>query len=193
MLKGKSQEKSRQNSQETSPGRDIGDYLTEEERRKLLSSLHRVLVWVGVKEPEECRIERDALRRELEKFHQTEQDLPPEVRTNDCKVYLHRLVWRLINETEITDRERVQIVEIIDLLEKKEKAEEEVLLHEKLSHAEAKQIYNEAAGVLRSIIDLKDVLKKREHNANDTDLIRAKVEDARRWNDFMDRVKNIDT
>jgi hypothetical protein len=179
-------------SSEKSNKQDIGDYLTEEERRKLLSSLHRVLVWVGVKDPEEFRIERVALDAELEKFHQTESDLPPEVRANDSKVYLHRLIWRLINEKEITDHERIQIEEIIDLLEKKEKAEEDVLLHEMLTHSQAKQIYNEAAGVLRSIIDLKDILKKSEHTTEDKDLIRAKVEDARRWNDFVDRVKEVE-
>lgn len=188
----KSSEKRLEKSPEKSLERNIGDYLTEEERRKLLSSLHRVLVWVGVKEPEECKIERDALHAELERFHQTEKDLPPEVQTNDCKIYLHRLIWRLINEKEITDKERMQIEEMIDLLEKKEKAEEEVLLHEKLTHSQAKQIYNEAAGVLRSIIDLKDVLKKRDHNAEDIDRIRVKVEDAKRWNDFMDKVKKIE-
>lgn len=179
-------------SKELSAKQDIGDYLTEEERRKLLSSLHRVLVWVGVKDPEECRLERAALDAELEKFHQTESDLPPEVRTHDCKVYLHRLIWRLINEKEITDKERIQIEEIIDLLLKKEKTEEDVLLHERLTHSQAKQIYNEAAGVLRSIIDLKDVLKKRKHTDDDNDRIRAKVEDARRWNKFMDRVKEVE-
>lgn len=180
-------------SPEKRPEQDIGDYLTEEERRKLLSSLHRVLVWVGVKEPEECKIEREALRKEMERFHQTESDLPPEVHIkNNCTVDLHHLIWRLLNEKEITDKERLQIEEMIDLLEKKEKAEEEVLLHETLTHAQAKQIYNEAAGVLRSIIDLKDLLKKREHTAEDKNLIRMKVEDAKRWNKFMDRVKKVE-
>jgi hypothetical protein len=171
---------------------DIDDYLTEEERRKLLASLHHLLVWVGVKEPEECKIDREALQSEMEKFHQTEKDLPPEIHPDKCTVDLHHLIWRLINEKEITDEERSQIEEMIDLLEKKEKAEEEVLLHERLTHAEARQIYNEAAGVLRSIIDLKDLLKKKEHTAEDKNLIKIKVEDAKRWNEFMDKVKKVE-
>ena len=170
-------------SPEKVPEGDIGYYLTEEERRKLLSSLHRVLVWVGVKEPEECRIERESLVKEMEKFHQTERDLPPEVHINNCKVDLHRLIWRLLNEKEITDTERVQIEEMIDLLEKKEKAEEEVLLHEKLTHAQARQIYNEAAGVLRAILDLKDLLKKREHELT----AKTAKEKAKEIRDFADR------
>lgn len=179
-------------SSEMNSKKDIDDYLTEEERRKLVSSLHHVLVWVGVKEPEVCRIDREALQIEMRKFHQTEKDLPPEVHPDKCTVDLHHLIWRLINEKEITDDERRQIEEMIDLLEREEKAEEEILLHRKLTRAEAGQIYNEAAGVIRSIIDLKDLLKKREHTAEDKNLIRAKVDDAKRWNEFMDKVKNVD-
>ena len=37
--------------------KEINDYLTEEERKKLLASLHHVLVWVGVREPEELQID----------------------------------------------------------------------------------------------------------------------------------------
>lgn len=171
------------------PEEDIGDYLTEEERRKLLASLHRVLVWVGVKEPEECKIEREALVKEMEKFHMTERDLPPEVHPDKCTIELHHLIWRLLNEKEITDQERVQIEEMIDLLEKKEKGEEEVLLHEKLTHAQARQIYNEAAGVLRSILDLKDLLKKREREVT----AKTAKEKAKEIRDFADRYMEWET
>ncbi len=171
---------------------NLDDYLTDEERRKLLSSLHHVLVWVGVKEPEECKIDREALQSEMAKFHQTAEDLPPEVHPDKCTVDLHHLIWRLLNEKEITEEERSQIEEMIDLLTKKEKAEEEVLLHERLTQREAKEIYNEAASVIRSIIDLKDLLRKSEHTKEDKDLIKRKVDDAKRWNDFMDRVKSAE-
>jgi hypothetical protein len=174
---------------ETGHEEDISDYLTEEERRKLLASLHRVLVWVGVKEPEECKIEREALVKEMEKFHMTEKDLPPEVHVDKCTVELHHLIWRLLNEKEITDEERVQIDEMIDLLEKKEKGEEEVLLHEKLTHAEARQIYNEAAGVLRSILDLKDLVKRREREVTS----KTAKEKAKEIRDFADRYMEWET
>ncbi len=183
------EDKSPEKIPEATPEGDIGDYLTEEERRKLLASLHRVLVWVGVKEPEECRIERRALQSEMEKFHQTERDLPPEVHPDKCIIDLHHLIWRLLSEKEITDKERVQIEEMIDLLEKKEKGEEEVLLHEKLTHAEARQIYNEAAGVLRSILDLKDLLKKRERELT----AKTAKEKAKEIRDFADRYMEWET
>ena len=109
---------------------EISDYLTHEEREKLLANLHRVLVWVGVKEPEELKIDQTALNEEMEKFHQSREDLPPEIHLDPGTVDLHHIIWRLINEPEITNQERLQIVELIDLLEKKEKQDEDSLKEE---------------------------------------------------------------
>lgn len=167
----------------------IDAYLTEEERRRLLASLHHALVWVGVKEPEEFKIDRAALKSEMEKLHQTEGDLPPEVHAQAGTVELHHLIWRLINEKELTEQERLQIAELIHLLEMKERSEEDSLREEKLTVAQAKQLYDEAAGVIRSLMDLKDLLKKREHSAETLDRIQRRVSDARRWNDFLDSLK----
>ncbi|MDD1759924.1 MAG: DUF5788 family protein [Methanothrix sp.] len=169
-----------------------GDYLTEEERKKMLSSLHRVLVWVGVKEPEGIEIDRLALMGEMEKFHQTEKDLPPEIHADRGAIDLHHLIWRLINEKEITDQEKLQIEEIIDLLGKKEKMDEDLLREMQLSKKQAKVLYNEAAGVIRALIDLKDLLKKKEHSDETRGMIQRKVEDTKRWNKFMDSVEKGD-
>jgi len=79
---------------------DLKDILTDEERKKLVSSLHHALVWVGVKEPEELDVDKSDLRMEMEKFHHTESDLPAEVHVGQGKIELSRLVWRLINETD---------------------------------------------------------------------------------------------
>lgn len=166
-----------------------GDYLTEEERKKLLSSLHHVLVWVGVKEPEGIEIDRFALRGEMEKFHQTEKDLPPEIHVDKGTIDLHHLIWRLINEKEITDQEKLQIEEIIDLLGKKEKKDEDLLREMQLTKKQAEVLYNEAAGVIRALIDLKDLLKKKEHSEETRNLIHRKVEDTKRWNKFMDSIE----
>jgi len=169
-----------------------GDYLTEEERKKMLSSLHRVLVWVGVKEPEGIEIDRLALMGEMEKFHQTEKDLPPEIHADRGAIDLHHLIWRLINEKEITDQEKLQIEEIIDLLGKKEKMDEDLLREMQLSKKQAKVLYNEAAGVIRALIDLKDLLKNKAHSDETRGLIQRKVEDTKRWNKFMDSVEKGD-
>lgn len=174
-------------------GRDINDYLTEEERKKLLASLHHVLVWVGVKEPEELQIDGNDLKSEMEKFHQTEKDLPPEIHAEQGRVDLHHLIWRLINEKEITEKEQMQIAELIEILEKKEKVDEESLKAAKLTQKQAIELHDEAASIIRALLDLKDLLKKREHGIEtkdaEEDLIQQKVSEAKRWNKILDEIQ----
>jgi hypothetical protein len=176
--------------------KDINDYLTEEERKKLLASLHHVLVWVGVKEPEELQIDGNDLKSEMEKFHQTEKDLPPEIHAGQDRVDLHHLIWRLINEKEITEKERLQIAELIEILEKKEKIDEEALKAAKLTQKQAIRLHDEAASIIRALLDLKDLLKKREQSIDTKDaaedLIRRKVDEAKRWNKLLDEIKKDD-
>ncbi|MCX6674652.1 MAG: hypothetical protein NTY37_12845 [Methanothrix sp.] len=64
--------------------------MTEAERKKLLASLHHFLVWVGVKEPEELQIDGNGLLSEMEKLHQTEKDLPPEIHAGQGRVEQNR-------------------------------------------------------------------------------------------------------
>jgi len=172
----------------------IPDYLTEAERKKLLASLHHALVWVGVKEPEQMQIDANDLKSEMEKFHQTEKDLPPEIHAGQSRVDLHSLIWRLINEKEITEKERLQIVELIEILAKKEKIDEEYLQAAKLTQKQAAEIHDEAASIIRALLDLKDILKKRENGIGTEygaeDLIRQKVNQAKKWNKFMEEIKN---
>jgi hypothetical protein len=99
----------------------------------------------------------------------------------------------LINEKEITEKERLQIAELIEILEKKEKIDEEYLKAAKLTQKQAIELHDEAARIIRTLLDLKDLLKKREHGAETgdaaEDLIRQKVKDAKRWNNFLDEIK----
>jgi hypothetical protein len=171
----------------------LKDYLTDEERNKLVSSLHHALVWVGVKEPQELEIDKSDLRMEMEKHHQRESDLPAEVDGRQGKVELHRLIWRLINEKEITEQERLQIEEMIEVLQRKEKSEEKILKEDTLTSKKAIELHDEAAGIIRAILDLKDLLKHKEHGSKREDateaLIRQKVNEAKRWNHLMDEIK----
>ncbi len=170
-----------------------GNYLADEERKKLIANLHRVLVWVGVKVPEECWIDRMILDNEMEKHHQTEGDLPPEIHLHktekESEIDLHHIIWRLINEKEITEQERGQIEELIDLLEKQEKLDEDLLREQKMTREQAKMLFDEAAGVIRALLDLKDLLRKKERSDEVHEQIRGKVNEAKRWNDFMEKVK----
>jgi argonaute-like protein implicated in RNA metabolism and viral defense len=173
---------------------DLKDYLTDEERKKLVASLHHALVWVGVKEPQELMVDKSQLRLEMEKFHQTDSDMPAEVHSSQGKIELHHLIWRLLNESEITEQERLQIEELIDILQKKERIEEDALKEEMLTTKQAIQLHDEAAGIIRAILDLKDLLKKKEHMSSSEDvteeLIRRKVSEAKRWNQLMYEIKD---
>jgi hypothetical protein len=99
----------------------------------------------------------------------------------------------LINEKEITDEERLQIAELIEILDKKEKKDEEDLKTAKLSLKQAMMLHDEAASIIRALLDLKDILKKKEHGKqaeyDPEELIKRKVEQAKKWNNFMDEIK----
>ncbi len=175
---------------------DIIDYLTEAERKRLLASLHHFLVWVGVKEPEQMQIDGNDLKSEMKKFHQSEKDLPPEINAGQGLVELHSLIWRLINEKEITEKERLQIAELIEILEKKEKIDEEDLKVANLTQKQALALHDEAASIIRALLDFNDILKKKEHGTlteyDAEELTRRKVNEARKWNTFMEKIKKDD-
>ena len=120
--------------------------------------------------------------------------MPAEVHSSQGRIELHHLIWRLINELEITENERLQIEELIDILQKKERIEEDLLKEEMLTTKQAIQLHDEAAGIIRAILELKDLLKKKEHMSSSDDmteeLIRRKVSEAKRWNQFMDEIKD---
>ena len=80
-------------------------------------------------------------------------------------------------------------VELIDLLEKKEKQEEDLLKEGKLTHEQAKQLFIETAGVIRALMDLKDLQKSKMPSIKADDLIRRKVSETKKWNKFLDKLK----
>jgi len=53
-------------------------------------------------------------------------------------------------------------------------------------HGQAKQLYNEAEGAIRAMLNLKDLLKHKEKSDAEEELIKEKVEDARMWCSFME-------
>ena len=120
--------------------------------------------------------------------------MPAEVHSSQGRIELHHLIWRLINELELTENERLQIEELIDILQKKERSEEDALKEDMLTTKQAIQLHDEAAGIIRAILELKDLLKKKEHMSSSDDmteeLIRRKVSEAKRWNQLMDEIKD---
>ncbi|NYT01268.1 MAG: hypothetical protein GKC10_00680 [Methanosarcinales archaeon] len=171
------------------PAQDICDCLSQVEREKLLANLHHALVWVGVKVPERFQVDQKTLRAEMERRGLRAEDLPPEIHLDQGIIELHELVWKLIHEKELSQAERKEIREIIEILEAREREDEDRLKGQRMSRDQARRLYDETAGVIRALLDLKDILRQREHTDAREEAIRKKVEDARRWNAFMDQVK----
>ena len=166
------------------------DLLTEAERDRLLANLHRTLVWVGVQDPERLDIDADLLKEEMARDRIGPADLPPEVHPAAGTVDLRHLIWRLIHDKGLSEKEEKVVKELIEVLRAKEAADEERLKEARLTREEAHRIYEETAAVIRSLLDLREILAKREHKTDlGREAAKKKVEDVKRWNAFVDSME----
>ena len=163
------------------------DLLTETERDRLLANLHRTLVWVGVQDPYKIEIDPDLLKEEMARDRIGPADLPPEVHPAAGTVDLRHLIWRLIHDKGLSEKEETVAKELIEVLKAKEAADEERLKEARLTREEAHRIYEETAAVIRSLMDLREILAKKEHKTDlGREATKKKVEDVKRWNAFVD-------
>lgn len=141
-------------------------YLTDDERKQLLSALHCRLFWVG-------------------------QHIPDYVEFEGQKYPLHNYVWELVQKENLTPGEKSRIDKCIDIISVKEKEDEKKLQEKTLTEEEAKSLYHETAGLLRAIMDLKEIesgdlkenTKRFQEKFNE-----QRVKDARLWLEF---IKNV--
>jgi hypothetical protein len=145
---------------------DINDIISEKEREHLLYGLQRFLVWVGEPIPDEITIHGQTLR-------------------------LHDMIWKLINIHSLSEPEREWVHELIILLEQKEEVDKQCIEKANLTPEKARQCFNEAAGLLRAIMDLKDLesgrIKKDDFDKVST---KDKVNDARQWVKFIEKMQH---
>jgi hypothetical protein len=110
------------------------EYLGYEERNKLLWSLRSDFAWAGKKIPESVEI--------------------------DGREYKLRDMVRGMSEKESLDTDKTaEIRALIPKLNEKSKADEELLENEELTKAEAEALYEEATGLLRASMELRDKLE----------------------------------
>jgi len=141
-------------------------YITDEERKQLLSALHCRLFWVG-------------------------QHIPDYVEFEGKRYPLHNYVWELIQKENLTPGERSRIDKCIDIISAKEEENEKRLEEKPLTEEEVKSLYHETAGLLRAITDLKEIesgalkesTKHFQEKFND-----QRVKDAKLWLEF---IKNV--
>jgi hypothetical protein len=137
--------------------------ITESERKKLLAELHTRLFWVGEK-------------------------IPYFVEINGKKCKPHDRVWDLINKDKLSEDEKKQIEKCIAVLKEKESIDELELQNKEMTLEEAKTLSDETAGLLRAIMDLREIeegiSKKREKEFHEMFSIQ-RTEDIRRWLNFV--------
>ncbi|MCQ5375232.1 MAG: DUF5788 family protein [Methanomassiliicoccales archaeon] len=137
--------------------------LTPEERAKVLARLHSLLYWVGVLIPEEEIIDNQ-------------------------KIPLRDVVYNYISKEEPTDDEVRGALALAHLLEEKAKVLEERLKTEDLTKLKARKLYEEIAGLLRAVTDLR-------HSRGQDFEIKAKalmsrIDDEKRWIEFIEKIKH---
>jgi len=141
-------------------------YITDEERRQLLTALHSRLFWVG-------------------------QYIPNNIEVGGKNYHLHDYVWELIQKETITQTEKVSIDKCIEMISTKEKEDEKELEGQSLTQDEAKALYHETAGLLRAIMDLKEIedgtLKENTKHFQEQ-FGEQRVKDAKLWLEFIKKV-----
>ncbi|MDW7730858.1 MAG: DUF5788 family protein [Methanolobus sp.] len=116
--------------------------ITDLERNKLLNSLHRRLFWVG-------------------------EQVPRKVMLEAKEVNLHEVIWEIVNKKKYTPEDLENIQTFLDILYEKEQECERYLEEGDLTHEEAKKIFNETAGLMRAIMDLRELAEPSKRNSSD--------------------------
>lgn len=141
-------------------------YISDEERRQLLSALHCRLFWVG-------------------------QHIPDYVEFEGETYPLHNYVWELIQKEELSPSEKLRIDKCIEILSAEEKKDEKELEEKPLTSEEARKLYHETAGLLRAITDLKEIesgaLKENTRRFQEQ-FINQRIKDAKLWLEFLKKV-----
>ncbi|TFH39176.1 MAG: hypothetical protein E4G94_11335 [ANME-2 cluster archaeon] len=144
---------------------DMDEYIPQAEREHMLFELHRYLAWVG-------------------------ESIPEMITIDDKDIQLHELVWKLIQKKRLTESEKKCVKWLINKLETIEQIDEEKIEKAHLTRAQAALIQDEAAGLLRAIMDLRDLEEGKIRKADLKKLnISNKVEDARRWVKYMKQMR----
>jgi len=144
------------------------EYLNYEERNKFLWSLRSDFAWAGRKIPESVEI--------------------------DGREYRLKDLVRELSEEESLDADKaIEIRALIPKLKEKAKVDEELLETEELTKAEAEALYEEATGLLRASMELKDKLegKSGEKGAEEFKkmLNTQKVTDEKRFHELIKSLK----
>ena len=110
------------------------EYISTQERNKLLWSLRSDFAWAGKKVPESVEID-------------------------GCEYRLRDIVRGLSEKESLDTDKAAEIRALIPKLNEKSKVDEELIETEELTKAEAESLYEEATGLMRASMELKDKLE----------------------------------
>jgi hypothetical protein len=136
--------------------------LTSEDRSKIISRIHSLLFWVG-------------------------ETIPQEIRIEDRTVPLRDVVYNYLISDDPTEEEKKDAEVLAELLDKHVKEAEAEIRRGDITRSEACGLMNEARSYLRAVDELR-TSKGDEAEFKRHDLMK-RVEDARRWQHFIDQVK----
>lgn len=144
------------------------EYLGYQERNKLLWSLRSDFVWAGKKIPESVEIDGEEYR-------------------------LRDMARELGGRELLSPDETAKIRALIPKLKEKAKIDEELLETEELTKTEAEALYEEATGLLRAEMELKDKLEKKGGEKSVDEFKRMlntqKMVDEKRWQELIKGLK----
>jgi len=137
--------------------------LTNEDRAKMLARIHSLVYWVGMLIPE----------HEL---------------LGDSEIDLREVVYNLTNKEELTSEDTAKANELIRLLKEKERSLESRLSRDKMPLDAAKELLEEICGLLRAMDELRSIETPEKAEFRKQEVM-STVEDAKRWQKFLDSIK----
>lgn len=145
---------------------DSENYITDEERKQLLSALHSRLFWVGQRIPDYVELEGETYP-------------------------LHNYIWELVQKEELSESEKSRIDKCIEILSAKEMEDEKELEENSLTSEESRNLYHETAGLLRAITNLQEIesgIFKQNTKRFQEQFANQRVRDAKLWLEFINKV-----
>lgn len=143
--------------------RDGRQMLSEDERHKMISTIHSMVFWVGVIVPE---------------FEMV----------GDQEIELRDIVYDLSTKKDLTPEDITRIDNLFAMIKTRERELEHKLAHDPMTLDAAKELMDEIRGLLRAMDDLR-FAEIDDHAEVGKEEVLARVKDAQRWKDFVDQIK----
>jgi hypothetical protein len=142
---------------------DARNLLSSEERAKMISRIHSLVYWVGMLIPE----------REL---------------LDGSEIDLREVVYNLTSKEKLTVEDIQEANDLIAQLKEKERELEAQLSHDQMTRDTANGILEEICGLLRAIDELRSA-ENAERAEFKKEALMSKIEDAKRWQRFVESIK----